>query len=299
MKKTIIILTTTVIILFLILGLSSITIKDTSAKYTNYQELNHYYSSNKLYISSSNLDKTNKYNIINYYNYDSLELQISNSINSSQITNYDIKYQLTCHILGDAANYYQCLFDESDGNTIETTLPANYTCQEEPTYSKEECLNNKYTLSYLENNNLHNFKLIKLSTSASTISTVEAEILLTTTYPFTQTLKGIYVFNINQDEINTINITQTNETSHTCEYTVSNKYSQSKTIQLNFDNTNIIIDETSETYKNKLSETTSINNYIASITISIPSYSKIKIPFYKRTFNQACNNSNITYTVLS
>jgi len=296
MKKTIIILSTTVTIIFLILGILTITISDTSAKYSNYQELNHYYSSNKLYISSNGLDKKNKYNVINYYNYELIDIEINNSLSSEQITNYDINYTLTCNVIGEAASNYQCLFDNKETNSIQTNLDSEYTCKEDSTLNKEECLKQNYTVSYHEKNNLHKFKLSKLSANTPDNSTVEVELILTTTSPFTQTLKGTYIFNITSEKTNEIELTKTYDTDNLCEYEIINKYFNDKKVKVKFNTSSIIIDETSEVYQNKLSQTTDTNNYIDSITINIKNNTSLKIRFYKRNFEQKCDNSKITYT---
>ena len=92
MKKTRIIILVCIISILSIYGIFSLAIFDTSAKYTNYKEMNHYYESNKIYISSESLlDVEGKYNIINYYNYEPITINVSNSISENQITNYDIE----------------------------------------------------------------------------------------------------------------------------------------------------------------------------------------------------------------
>lgn len=80
--------------------------------------MNHYYSSSELYISSTILSENNKNNIINNYNFETLEFIIKNSLNNNQITNYNIDYTIECQLNTEASQYYTCNLDNASDNTI-------------------------------------------------------------------------------------------------------------------------------------------------------------------------------------
>ena len=293
-KRTITIVACFTILIVLIYGIFSLTLFNTSAKYTNYKELNHYYESKQLYIHSDSLTSNdNKYNIINYYNFDSIPIEISNSITNNQITNYDINYDLKCNILSEE-NLYTCVIDNSGKNIISNTLISNKICIEDETLSEEECTKENYNYTLKETKNKHSFKIINNNGNASTI---KVEIILNTTSPYSKTLKAIYVLNIGNDNNNKISINKINDYGSFCEYTINNNYYVDKNIQLTIDTNKLMFDNTSDIYKNKKSYTTNDNNYIDSITFTISNNEKINL--YKKDFSYQCSNNDLNYLIVN
>jgi len=84
MKKNIMIPVSIVIAILLVIGFFTIILFRSNAKYINYKEMNHYYESSKLYISSPILDTDNKNNIINNYKFSDIELTSSIKTHVSQ-----------------------------------------------------------------------------------------------------------------------------------------------------------------------------------------------------------------------
>lgn len=291
MKKTATIILICTISIVLIYGIFSLTIFDTAAKYTNYKEMNHYYESNKLYISSNSLiEQDGKYNIINYYNYEQVEIEIQNSISENQITNYDIDYQLTCNVLGDESNYYSCLFDSNENN-ITSTLKEKGKCIEDENLSYKECIENEYNYQLDIVKHKHNFKIKKLK--ENNYDKIEVEVNLNTTSPFNKNLKAIYVLNFGSNNKNTIHIENIKDYDSFCEYTISNNYNNDKNVKINIDTNKFIFDNDI----NKISYTNTYEGIIDSITIKINKQNNQKIRLYKKNFNTDCDKNNLNYTV--
>jgi len=296
MKKVIIITLIFTISLLLIYGIFSLVLFDTSAKYTSYKEMNHYYESNELYISSDNLSTSkDKYNIINYYNFSEIEFNIDNSISDTQITSYNIDYEITCNILGDLDNYYQCIIDNED-KTINSTLISTGICQQDETLTYDECIEKEYNYNIEKSINNHNFKIIKLKDNENT--KVEVEIILNTTTTFSKTLKATYVLNIGNNNKDSIYIDNIKNYDSFCEYTVNNNYNTSKNIKLNINTDNLIFDNTDYLYINKLDYTSNTYDIIDSITFNIDNQSNQKITLYKNNFKNDCTTNDINLIVV-
>lgn len=294
MKRTIIIIASFTVLIVLLYGIFSLTLFETSAKYTDYKELNHYFESKELYISSKELSsQKNKYNIINYYNFTDIPISIKNSISNKQITNYNIEYQLECKILNNQNESYQCVFDDSKNSMITNTLTSIKQCIEDDTLTEEECINEKYTYSLIESINNHKFKIINNNGNKETL---EVEVILNTTSPYFKELKSTYILNIGNNQNNSINISEVKDYNTFCEYNITNNYYVDKDIKLSIDTSKLLFDNTSDIYNNKIEYTVDNNDIINTITFTLNNATTIKL--YKKEFLYKCTNNDISYILL-
>lgn len=293
MKRILKIVSCFLIIIVLIYGVFSLILFDTSAKYTDYKELNHYFESKELYISSKSLsDQDNKYNIINYYDFNDIQLEINNNISDNQITNYNINYNLECNILDNQNNLYECQIDNKN-NKISSTLISNKECLENSTLSEEECILQNYNYDLAKSTNSHTFKIINHN---GTEKTIKVELILTTTAPYSKTLKATYVLNIGDTKNNNININEVEEYNSFCEYIITNNYHSDKTIRLSINTNKLIFDTTSDIYNNKINYTIDNQNIINTITFILSNNTSIKL--YKKDFKSSCNINDINYLII-
>lgn len=297
MKKGLMIAISIVLSILLVIGFFAMILFKSNAKYINYKEMNHYYESSKFYISSPILNKENKNNIINNYNFKPIEFIVKNSLNKNQITNYDINYQLECSINEDAKSYYKCTFDNTTSSTISKELQKSSKCKEDNTLTEEECLKNNYTIELDEVINKHTLKVEKTKEEYQN-NYITIEIKLTTTKPFTHNLTGTYILNINNDTQDIIEIKSIKDLNSSCEYIITNKFLTKKEVKLNINTDNVLIDETSSTYLNRLSNTINLNNYIDTFNININSFETKIINLYKKNFSIPCNRQDITYDII-
>lgn len=296
MKKILIISAISIIMIVLFYGFFTLSIFDTSAKYTNYKEMNHYYESTELYISSNTLSNTNdKYNIINNYDFHDIEFEIKNSLETYKITNYDIDYDITCNIIGMENNNYTCTIDNTEKNIVSNKLINNGICQEEENLNYSECEEKEYTYKLTETKNKHKFKITR--NILDDTKKLEVEIILKTTSPYAKQLKAIYVLNFGEKK-DTIYIDNPIDYNSFCEYTINNNYDINKIVKLNIDKTKLIFDNTDQIYDNKINYTINDDNIIDSITIDIESQKTKKIKLYKKDFNNDCNLNDLQYTII-
>lgn len=294
MKRTMTIVVCFTILIVLLYGVFSLTIFGTSAKYTDYKELNHFFESQEMYISSNKLSyQNNKYNIINYYNFHPIEINLTNSINDNQITKYDIEYTLECNILDNQDKSYNCLIDNGENNIVTSTLISTKECLENKNLTEEECINSGYNFDVVKSTNKHTFKIINNKGNSKTI---KAELILNTISPYSKQLKATYILNVGNNQNNGIIIDEVKEYNSFCEYNILNNYYTDKNIKLTIDSNKLLFDTTSNIYNNKLAYTIDSNNQIDTITFTLSN--NIRIKLYKKNFTYKCSSNEINLTIL-
>lgn len=281
--------------ILLVVGFLSLILTNSNAKYKNNTEWNHYFESNGFYISSPTLSELNKTTIVNYYNYEDIEIIINNSLDENKISNYNIEYELECI----TNENYTCILDNNTSK-IESNIEMLEMCYNNDSLvelEKDECINNNYHWKIVENEKKHTLKIIKNNNEITDLETINVNIFLKTKTPFETTLKGSYVFNINDKKDNNIALEiENNDTS--CNLIINNNYTKNKQIKLNIDTNNLIFDDTDELY-NKNIEYTSLDNTINSITIELNPLSTNNINLYKKNYSNECNLNHITYEILN
>lgn len=293
MKRTITIVACFSVLIVLLYGVFSLAIFKTSAKYTDYKELNHFFESKELYISSNSLSSQNdKYNIINYYNFTPIEIIISNSINE-EITNYDIKYEIECKILNNENEEYRCILDNTESNKITSNLIINKECKENKDLTEEECIQENYNYNLVKTINNHNFKI---TNDNGTKKTLEVDLILNTIKPYSKTLKAKYILNIGDNKDNQITTTKTIDHDTFCEYHINNNYNTEKKLKLTINTNKLLVDTTSDIYNKKIDYTSDINNQINTITFKIQTNERLIL--YKKDFTSKCTSSDITYIII-
>ena len=230
-------------------------------------------------------------NSVKYCSIEAIIIKINNSISENQITNYDIEYELKCMVKGDASNYYNCLFDDEENQIIDS-LNKEGKCIEDESLLYDECVLSEYTYELVSVFNEHNFKINKLK--QNTYEKIEVEVVLTTTSPFSKSLKAIYVFNFGDKNNNSINVDKVKNLDSYCEYTINNNYNNKKTIKINIDTDKMLFDTTD----NIISYTNTDEGIVNSITIEINKHGNRMIRVYKKDFDSECNVNNFNYSIV-
>lgn len=281
--------------ILLVVGFLSLILTNSNAKYKNNTEWNHYFESNGFYISSPTLSELNKTTIINYYNYEDIEIIINNSLDENKISNYNIEYTLECI----TNENYKCTLD-NNSDVIESNIDMLEKCFDNDNiidYTKEECENNNYNWKIVPNEKKHTLKVEKINSEITDLETVNVNIYLKTNNPFETTLQGSYIFNINDKKDNNISLEiEDNETS--CDVIINNNYSTKKNVKFNIDTNNVIFDDTDELYNSK-TEYTSNNNVIDSITVKLEGLETNTLNLYKTNYSNECSLDYITYEILN
>ena len=98
----------------------------TYAKYVANSTWNYYLQSKEFFFSSDSLDSEGFKNVNTTWDGNKTTFNIKNSISLDKITDYDIKYDVSCEVLqGDGA---KCLMNGTGTNTFSGTLSSNQMC---------------------------------------------------------------------------------------------------------------------------------------------------------------------------
>ena len=194
--------------------------------------------------------------------------------------------------MGDASNYYTCLFDEEEGSTL-GSLEKDGKCVEDELLSYEECIDEDYTYKLNTVINSHDFKINKLK--QNNYEKLEVEVKLTTTSPFSKTLQAIYVLNLGNNNKNTIYVDKVKDFDSYCEYTISNNYTSDKTIKISVDTGKLLFDSIDKV----ISYTNNSDGIIDSVTIEIKKQEYKNIKLYKNNFDLECSKDNLNYTIIN
>lgn len=296
MKKRVVFILVFIVSIVLLYGIFSLVLFETSAKYTNYNEMNHYYKSNDLYISSDVLSLfSDKYKIINYYNYEDIELEIYNYIDDTKITSYDIEYKLECKVLGDASNYYDCAIDDG-GNILEHSIISEGFCVEDNFLSLDECMMSNYNYELNKVKEIHKTKLIKKSNN--NYNKIEMEIVLNTTSPFKKELKAIYILNMLDKVHGKIDI-EVLDYNYFCKYILENNYDVNKLVKLRIDTDKLVYNKDDNVFlSDNVEYITDQNDLLNSIKFNMGAFSKQEIIINKNDFDNDCLKSDIVLNIL-
>ena len=127
----------------------------TYAKYVANSTWNYYLQSKEFFFSSDSLDSEGFKNVNTTWDGNKTTFNIKNSISLDKITDYDIKYDVSCEVLqGDGA---KCLMNGTGTNTFSGTLSSNQMCINKTDdnvdvsdYNKSKCEIDGYTWSKIE-----------------------------------------------------------------------------------------------------------------------------------------------------
>lgn len=276
--------TKTLLLSVILLGLISlITSNYTMAKYVSNSALNYYLSTKGFYFSSDELDTIQTTNINNNWDQESVYFTIKNSENDFLVSDYDIKYTVTCTIQNEAAEYSKCTLNGEDSNTFTGTISASSVCvnsaNEVIDYKKEECELGGYEWKAQENSKEMYFDIIK--TGDKDVDYVSVLIEVTSTVPYSKTLIGEF----NLSSIDVVDSGLEFDYKEYDDYSrviVTNSYDENKCVKLNWNADNLRIDETSA---NISSFKTDSSNNINEIIFKIDKMNSISYIFYKTNFS--------------
>ena len=245
------------------------------------------------YFSSPDLKEDALKNINNNWDGESTYFTIQNSLNDSLITDYDIKYKVTCTISGDAASYSACKVNGTDSNVFEGILSSYSHCintkddTDVSLYNQETCEVSGYNwIKQMATKDLY-FDIVK--TGDKEIIGLTANIEVTTLSPYAKTLKGEYVINKGKNEIGSLSMEYKTYSNYD-RLVISNSYKENKCAKLSWnpDNLRIDVDNNIRSYG------TDSNGYINEIIFNIASKNNISYIFYKTDKNKSYSISDFT-----
>ena len=240
----------------------------TLAKYISNSVWNYYLNSQGFYLSSDKLGDNVK-NVNNVWDGTSIHFNLTNSINEAAITDYDIRYKVTC-TLSDGTD---CKINGTDSNTYYGTLSSYNTCinnkndgVDTTDFDKATCESKGYNW------------VIQKSTADIyfdiTSDNVTADIEVVSIEPYEKTLTGTFILKKDKTLVEKTDMTYQSFNNYD-RLTITNSSDDKKCVKINWDANKLRIDKDNITNYNMQ------NGYINEIILEIPSKYNLSYIFYK------------------
>ena len=190
--------------IFLLMFVLVTAISLTSGKYIYNSVWNYYLKSKGFYFESDLLDVNTKKNSNLKWDGSDVYFEIRNSLNNELISDYDISYKVTCIVLGNEADYIDCVLNGTENSSFNGTLSSGASCvntinsEDASSLNKTECELNGYTWSQEVTSKNNYFNLV-LKDSTKNVDEVSVKITAESLTPYHKTLTGL--FNLNKVEI--------------------------------------------------------------------------------------------------
>ena len=240
----------------------------TLAKYISNSVWNYYLNSQGFYLSSDKLGDNVK-NVNNVWDGTSIHFNLTNSINEAAITDYDIRYKVTC-TLSDGTD---CKINGTDSNTYYGTLSSYNTCinnkndgVDTTDFDKATCESKGYNW------------VIQKSTADIyfdiATDNVTADIEVVSIEPYEKTLTGTFILKKDKTLVEKTDMTYQSFNNYD-RLTITNSSDDKKCVKINWDDNKLRIDKDNITNYNMQ------NGYINEIILEIPSKDNLSYIFYK------------------
>ena len=240
----------------------------TLAKYISNSVWNYYLNSQGFYLSSDKLGDNVK-NVNNVWDGTSIHFNLTNSINEAAITDYDIRYKVTC-TLSDGTD---CKINGTDSNTYYGTLSSYNTCinnkndgVDTTDFDKATCESKGYNW------------VIQKSTADIyfdiATDNVTADIEVVSIEPYEKTLTGTFILKKDKTLVEKTDMTYQSFNNYD-RLTITNSSDDKKCVKINWDANKLRID------KDNITNYNMENGYINEIILEIPSKDNLSYIFYK------------------
>lgn len=271
-----------ILIILILLTLISVSYLTSFARYSSNYVWNYYLESHGFYLNSEVLGLDKK-NINTLWDGNSVHFNIKNYSNNKLITDYDIRYNLTCEVLnGDP---YICKLNGTESSSLSLVLSSNSNCINNTEdgvdvtgYGKTECEISGYEWQNLAVNQDVYFDVV--NPNGDEVNSAKVKITLRSTSPYNKTMTGIFnLFKNSQSNGEIIKQIYDNELYD--ELVITNSYDIRKCILVSFDTSTRTVDKTND----MISPTVDNDGYIDSFKLALNGNSSKKIKFYNKDFS--------------
>ena len=269
------------IIVFCLIGVCMCFYLGSLARYSSSSAWNYYLESHGFYLSSDFLGDGNK-NINTLWDGNSVHFNLKNSSNDLLITDYDIKYNVSCEVLSDIP--VTCKMNGTNNSYFTGVLSSNSRCinniddTDVSSFNKTECEIKGYTFENLAVNQDLYFDIIP--DSDYELNNVEVRITVNSVSPYKKSISGIFSLFKNTPDLGSITKT-INDYDDYDDLILTNSYDSKKCVNVKFDSSKRIVD-----YDDSMSGTiVDDSGYIKEFNISINGMSNKKIKFFNRDFS--------------
>ena len=270
----------------------------TFAKYVGNTIWDYYLSTKGFYLSSNKLSDDTKQNTNDYWDKERVYFKIQNSQNDLLITDYDIEYEVSCRIIGDASLSSSCLLESTDLSTITGVLSATKLCVNNTTdgiivdnYTKTQCDNGGYNWeSQITSKDLY-FDVVF---NDQELSDVTAEITFVSISPYKKTLTGQFI--LKNSLLIEDNITlKYEDNTNTGNLIITNPALKSKIVELSWNTSELLIDKESS----YIDSYVTTDNKINKVYLIMNPKSSINLMFYKAAGNLNISEQNFNIAIIN
>ena len=270
------------VLVILILGVA-VTRGFSLAKYATNKAWNYYLKSNGFYFST---DFDTQDTINTNWNGNPITFTINN-FEEDSVTNFDIGYQVTCSVVGEAASISTCKLNGGDSNTFSGTLSSNEYCSDDQYLTKDACETHSGEWITAKTHRDLTFSVVPTGNDEITNATVQVQVRATA--PFTKTITHRYILTKGKSEIGTLNLDYKSRSQYD-HLVVTNSYNENKCVNLTWDSSKVRIDLNDNSY----ATTTDGNGVINGITFTIPKKDSKNLVFYRTNLNENVTSSIFT-----
>ena len=199
------------------------------------------------------------------------------------ITDYDIRYDLTCEILTKNIEA-NCTLNDTKKNNVSLVLSSNAQCINDKKdnvdvskLNKTECEVGGYTWKKEKVNQINSFN-ISFKNENDKSKEIDVKITAFSTSPYKKTLSAIY--KLQKNEKSSGDILSTSKIYGSInEYIITNTYNENKCLLIRFNSSNRVLDVTSDTTNLGYDS----NNYVNQFKILLEADSTKKVVFFLRS----------------
>ena len=285
-KKKIIII---ILILLAILGFFLLT---SFERYGSNYVWNYYLESHGFYLESDSLGLDKK-NTDTLWDGSSVHFGVKNYSNNDLITDYDIRYTVTCEVLNN--DPYTCKLNGTESSSLNLVLSSNSRCVNNTEdevdvseYSKSQCEIDGYSWQNFAVNQDVYFDVVA---NNGDVNNARVKITVNSTSPYRKTLTGTFNLFKNTQSTGEI-IKQIYDNNLYDELVITNSYDIRKCIEVRFDTSTRIVEKDSDMI-NPIADN---DGYIESFKLILNGKSDKVFKFYNKDFG--ANYSVDDFTVV-
>ena len=251
------------------------------ARYSSSSVLNYYLESHGFYFTSDFLGD-DKRNVNTLWDGNSVSFNIKNSSNESLVTDYDIRYTVSCEVLSEIP--VLCKVNGTNESSFTGILSSNSRCVNDvdsvdvSSFNKTECEMEGYDWEEIPVSRDLYFEIVPIDDYQ--INNVDVRITVSSVSPYSKSISGVFSLFKNAPDAGSISKTINNSVDYD-DLIISNSYSTRKCIKVEFDSSKRIVD-----YDNNMTNTVVDNSgYISQFNTSINGMSNVKFKFFNKDFS--------------
>lgn len=251
------------------------------ARYSSSSVWNYYLESHGFYFSSDFLGNNNN-NVDTLWDGNSVHFNIKNSSNESLITDYDIRYNVSCEVLDDIPA--TCRLNGTNNSYYTGVLSSNSRCINDidetdvSSFNKTECEIKGYSFENLAVNQDLYFDVVP--DEGYELNNVQVLVTVNSTNPYKKSISGVFSLFKNARDLGSISKT-VNDGVDSDDLIITNSFDTRKCVNVKFDSSKRIVD-----YNDSMSNTSlDASGYIKEFNISIDGMNNKKIKFFNKDFS--------------